>query len=274
MEERINQALAQIEKDLQNIKSAKEQVDSVVASSSQLQEKVGAFVSDVSNLSKQVEQLMHSIADKGKDNLANFRESMEALNRSCAEIVTSFENKTNAAANAVISEVDKLHGEIEKLDVARGKLVSATEAINKLNIGVEKLATELNDSQKAQDKELYTIKDQLTAISTRLSNMDTKAGAIQESIQAQNNTLGQLSQSLNAANTALGGINPLIQAAQSSLSNQIQNDTNQVAQKMAASMGETKLSLEKRISKLQIFVIIQLIMSVVGIVLMYVMNAK
>ena len=79
MEERINQALAQIEKDLQDIKSAKEQVDSVVASSSQLKEKVGAFVSDVSNLSKQVEQLMHSIADKGKDNLANFKESMEGI---------------------------------------------------------------------------------------------------------------------------------------------------------------------------------------------------
>lgn len=36
MDERINQALAQIESDLRSIKSAREQVDSVVTASSQL----------------------------------------------------------------------------------------------------------------------------------------------------------------------------------------------------------------------------------------------
>ena len=59
MEERINQALIQIENDLRSVKSARKQVDIVVESSSQLKEKVGTFVSDVSNLSKQVEELMH-----------------------------------------------------------------------------------------------------------------------------------------------------------------------------------------------------------------------
>ena len=272
MEERINQALAQIEKDLQNIKSAKEQVDSVVASSSQLKEKVGAFVSDVANLSKQVEQLMHSIADKSKDNLSNFKESMEALNRSCAEIITSFENKTNAAANAVTSEIDKLHGEIEKLDAARNILVSATDAIKKLNDNVEKLTSEIKVTQSAQDDELRAIKGQMTELSSRLSDLDTKSGNIIESLQTHYDSLVQLSQSLNAANTALSGISPLIQTAQSSLSNQIQNDTNQVAQKLVASLGETKLSLEKRVSRLQIIVIVQLILSVAGIVLMFVVK--
>ena len=274
MEERINQALIQIENDLRSVKSAREQVDIVVESSSQLKEKVGTFVSDVSNLSKQVEELMHSINEKGKDNLTNFKESLDALDKSCAKIISSFEEKATIASDSVKNEVNNLHGEIEKLDAARKDLASATEAINKLNKGVEKLTTELNASQKAQDKDLHTIKDQLTAVSTRLSNMESIGGAIQKSIQAQNNTLDQLSKSLNAANTALSGICPLIQTAQNSLSNQIQNDTNHVAQKLSDTINETKQVLEKKVSKLQTLVLIQLILSAIGIILLFVMNAK
>ena len=147
MDERINQALAQIESDLRSIKSAREQVDSVVTASSQLKATVGTFVADVTKLSKQVEQLMNSIADKEKSNLADFKASLEALNTSCNEIVSSFNEKTSNATDKVKTEVEKLHREIEKLDEARNSLVSATQSVNTLKDSVKQLTNDLKNSR-------------------------------------------------------------------------------------------------------------------------------
>ena len=224
MEERINQTLIQIENDLRSVQSARKQVDSVVESSSQLKEKVGTFVSDVSNLSKQVEKLMHSINEKGKDNLTKFKESLDALDKSCAEIISSFEEKAAVASDSVKNEVNNLHGEIEKLDAARNDLVSATNDVKNLNDNVEKLTSELKDTQSAQDDELVAIKEQLRTFSSNMSGIEAKVINIQENLLSQANTLNQLSQSLDAANTTLCGISPLIQTAKDSISNQIESE--------------------------------------------------
>lgn len=248
MEDRINQALSQIERDLQNIKSAREQVDSVVSSSEQLKERVGSFVSDVNTLSKQVEGLIQSLAEQGKSNIVDFEKSLEDLKKACATVVSSFEKETTVAASTIKMEINNLHDEVERLEEARSNLVVATNAIKNLNDDVEKLTTELKESQSAQDNDLQAIKEQLTGFLTQLLDTSKKADAIQHSIQDQNNTLNQLLQSLNAANTALSGISPLIQTVQSSLSNQIQNETNQISQSLNTSIIESKQTLDHNIN--------------------------
>ena len=50
MEDRINQALMQLEKDLQSINSAREQVESTVKASTDLHKVVGDYVSSVKKL--------------------------------------------------------------------------------------------------------------------------------------------------------------------------------------------------------------------------------
>ena len=50
MEERINQALVQLESDLQSLQSAKEQVEKTVGASAELQKTVGEYVASVKNL--------------------------------------------------------------------------------------------------------------------------------------------------------------------------------------------------------------------------------
>lgn len=248
MEDRINQALSQIERDLQNIKSAREQVESVVSSSVQLKERVGSFVSDVNALSKQVEGLIQSLAEQGKSNIVDFEKSLENLKKACATVVSSFEKETTVAASTIKMEINNLHDEVERLEEARNNLVVVTNAIKNLNDDVEKLTTELKESQSAQDNDLQAIKEQLTEFILQLVETNKKADVIQHSVQDQNNTLNQLLQSLSAANTALSGISPLIQTVQSSLSNQIQNETNQISQSLNTSIIDAKQTLDHNIN--------------------------
>ncbi len=232
MEERINQALVQIENDLREIQSAKKQVDSVMSASSQLQNKVGTFVTDVANLSQQVKDLMRVAADERNSNQADFKSSLEELEKSCNDIVLSFERKSSVAANAVKLGIDNLHEEIEKLDSIQNNLVSATTVVRTLNDNIENLMAELKNSQSAQDEELKNIAE-------TQSGIDDKSVTIQKAIQEQDFTLKQLSQSLNAANAALSEVNPFI---------------------------------EKKISKLQVIVIIQLILTVIGFAIMFIVR--
>lgn len=50
MEDRFNQALMQLEKDLQSINTAREQVESTVKASTELQKVVGEYVTSVKKL--------------------------------------------------------------------------------------------------------------------------------------------------------------------------------------------------------------------------------
>ncbi|MBR4838199.1 MAG: hypothetical protein IK004_07165 [Bacteroidales bacterium] len=193
----INAALERLEQNLKNLNSAREQVESVVESHSNLQDKVQSFVNEVANLSKQVESFMHALEEKGANNLADFKLSLESLNKSCTEIISSFENKTTMAVNSVKSEVDNLHGEIEKLSKTQNDLASATDAINKLNTDVEGLTKELIDSQSAQDDLLKIIYEQLTSLTTLSSDIDRKANSIQQYIQNQSDSLDKITLSFD-----------------------------------------------------------------------------
>ena len=99
MEEKIQQALVQIESDLQSIKSAREQVENVVSAASDLQNKVGTFVDEVSGLSHQVEGLMHSIANGGSENLENFKTSLDAMKSSCSD----FMEQMNSSSSRIVT---------------------------------------------------------------------------------------------------------------------------------------------------------------------------
>ena len=89
MEERINEALQQIETDLQRIKSANEQVESVVNSYNELQEKVHTFVKDVSILSQETEKLIGGFSDERKKSVQDWQDTQRTLKQSCESIVSS-----------------------------------------------------------------------------------------------------------------------------------------------------------------------------------------
>ncbi|MCR5361949.1 MAG: hypothetical protein K6E73_08065 [Bacteroidales bacterium] len=292
MEEKIQQALVQIESDLQSIKSAREQVENVVSAASDLQNKVGTFVDEVSGLSQQVEGLMHSIANGGSENLENFKTALETMKSSCSgfmeqmnsgssKFVTEFQQKTTELSNAIKQQVECLQAEVCKLDSAKSELVLSLDVVRTANTNIEDLAKELKTSQKAQDEELKNIRDNSHAITNKADAIFATVNKIDEALSTQEKSITQLVQSLNAANAALSGISSLIPTAQSSLSsqiqtlqtslsNQIQNDVKELLQALNATLENVKQTLEKKVGKLQTIVIIQLFLTIALICLWFI----
>ena len=79
MEERINQALQNIEKDLQNIKSAREQVELVVNSYKELQDKVQPYLKNAENLSQDASKIIEAFSEYRKMSLDDFSKHKKSL---------------------------------------------------------------------------------------------------------------------------------------------------------------------------------------------------
>lgn len=301
MVERINQALAQIESDLRNIQSAREQVDNVVLSSSDLQEKVRTFVLEVSNLSQQVEKMADSIAgersndaERVKKTLNNLHDSCEAFvsrmetasekilsqfDDSCADVLSSlktessniasdFNKKATKSSNAINSNVQALHEEVEKLDNAKKEMVSAIGVIKDLKGVIEDVMLELQKSQSAQDQVLANIENTVVTSLSRTDEILKTQITITDNQTSQNSVLGQLTQSLNASNTALSGISPLIQSSQNAMSKHLDSFETQMKTEMKNIQMEYKNgeeTLKKKFGTLQIMLAISLLFNVIAI---------
>ncbi|MEE3483409.1 MAG: hypothetical protein VZQ98_03670 [Bacteroidales bacterium] len=301
MEERINQALAQIESDLRNIQSAREQVDNVVLSSSHLQEKVRTFVLEVSNLSQQVEKMADFIAGERNNDVERVKETLNNLHNSCKEFVSrmettsekilsqfddscadvlsslktessniasDFNKKATKSSNAINSNVQALYEEVEKLDNAKKEMLSAIGAIKDLKNIIENLMLELQKSQSAQDEVLINIKDAVATSLLKVEKINNTQKIITDNQTSQNSILNQLTQSLNASNTALSGISPLIQSSQNAISKHLDSFETQMKTEMKNIQMEYKNgeeTLKKKFSILQIMLAISLLFNVIVI---------
>ncbi len=251
MDEKINQALIQIEKDLQNINAAREQVDTVVKSSAKMKEKVGTFVKEVDGLAKQVGELLKAVSEKENNNLSDFKSGLDSMKEECSKFVKSMEDKsekitkavetnlnksasdfkkhTSANSDSLKTHVEKMHAEIEDLDKLKREFVDASEVVGSLKESMEKLMSELKKSQSSQDKILIDVKDKTSAMSIQ-----------QSSIYKELN----------------------------SLSKQIENETNNISQALDSTYYEIKEAIMEKVGVLQFLVIFQLVLSVVGIILL------
>lgn len=194
MEERINQALTQIEADLQSIQSAREQVGTVVQSHKELQRKVETFVSAVANLSQHIESLSGSFTDMADKDLAKFNDSLEAMRKSCSgfidlmnrqseQIVSEFANNANNSAASIKKEVSNLHTGIETISGIAKDWTDSISIVKTLKSDIENLLAELNATQSVQDGVLNAI--------------DAKNDGIGKTLAMQNSQLNQLQQTLN-----------------------------------------------------------------------------
>lgn len=194
MEERINQALTQIEADLQSIQSAREQVETVVQSHKELQRKVETFVTEVSKLSQHIESLSGSFTDMADKDLAKFNDSLGAMRKSCSgfidlmnkqseQIVSEFANNANNVTTSIKKEVSNLHTGIETISGIAKDWADSISIVKTLNSDIENLMAELNATQSVQDGVL--------------NDINSKNDGIGKTLATQNNQLNQLQQTLN-----------------------------------------------------------------------------
>ena len=178
MEERIHQSLLQLENDLKDLNSAREQVESIVEAHKSLKESVEKYVSILANLQTDSNELLKEITTEYKDNLEKTKLSIKDFGTKCGEIIVSFDKKTTVisatlqtsidnAVNAFDDKIQKLNSSIESLKELYKSFDNSIKTIEETKGTLDKILEELISSQKTQDEILNTIKNELHQLTSQ-----------------------------------------------------------------------------------------------------------
>ena len=282
----INTALEQLEKSLNDVKSAQEQVVSVTNSYSQLQVEIKKYADELSVISSSLSSVITSVKgshQQGLESLAsaweNLRTQSETImadvNKLLSTSADNFKKETEQASSTLSSQVTKLESSVEKLSNLHTKVEDAATSISKLKEEITKLQTDLTSSQKAQDEAIANINKTANSISSQLSTTDTTVNGISNVLATHGNSLADVKQSLNSLSTSLTQLDTTVQNLQNTLVQRINNAQSQIGQQvvsLAQDVSTRHDELKNKVSTLQTLLIVQLVISVAAIIIMFVLK--
>lgn len=172
MEERINQALVQLESDLQSLQSAKEQVEKTVGASAELQKTVGEYVVSVKNLCITLKTWENNLKTRESSLGHDVASSIADIERSCSSLITAFNSNVDQATTTFqtgtktvldrfIDENNKLTEQVESLNDLQEQIKKASEDIQLLKDSLSQISTDLKESQNEQDESLNDIQQKV-----------------------------------------------------------------------------------------------------------------
>lgn len=211
MEEKINQALLQIEKDLQDVKSAREQVDIVVESCSKLQDKVGDFVSNVAMLLQNADILIKNVAIKESGNVDEFNSALTNLKNTCSDFMYKFRSDSNAIVSDFETQVGSIRD--KNIETENEALSNFKSALDDLKNASSYIATVFGSNS---DKVINDLKSQTAQIS---NSFNEEIAKITDSVKEEKNNLHTEIESLAEIETKMNASAEIIKNLNVSIGN-------------------------------------------------------
>lgn len=216
----INATLEKLEKNLENLTSAKIQVENTVNASKGLQEVVNGYIASVKALYKEVQSWEKELQNMQSTKSTDIENTFTRLKTACKEITfqfddvvknltLAFESKTNTTIDRFITTIESLDKQIKALKSFQKDLEDFTteEQANKETL--RQISANLNDSQNEQNKILLNITQEITLLKTSITALSkdfhttliqTKDNILQstESIkQTTNNSCHKIKKEIN-----------------------------------------------------------------------------
>ena len=137
----INVALERLEKNLQDISSAKQQVEDTVNASSQLQNVVNNYVASINDVLQETLRLKEEIGKMGNQKVTEIKEAVTAIEANCNTIIAEFKKDTSDILADFISQNNKLAKSSEVLNTFKKRLEQSidmsSDLITKLEHTIE-----------------------------------------------------------------------------------------------------------------------------------------
>ena len=208
MEERINQALSQLESDLQKISSAREQVEKTVKTSNELQDIVAGYVSSLDSLLTNVKDWIKEISSFQGSNITGIEKSIGNIQKSCDKVVEEFTNSTDKVSDNLKQKTEDelskfecanthLASQVDKLSKLDEHLKSATSAIDSVKNKLGEVLKELKDSQNTQDESLEALGKGQEKLCTKSDEIKTSCEGISKSLDSVSSTIDGVSTVVN-----------------------------------------------------------------------------
>lgn len=141
MNDKINEALVQLENDLQEIDSARKQVEKAILACIELQKTVIRYVTEVNEMCIKVKQTANDFKTNTENAINDFKEQNRLLNE-----------------------------RVEELNQLREEIKIATKDIGDIKDKIVQISKDLKESQGAQDEVLNEIKQKVSEVNEAITN--------------------------------------------------------------------------------------------------------
>ena len=192
----INLTLERLEKNLQDINSAKKQVEDTINASSQLQNVVNGYVTSVNT----VFLLKEEIGKMKNQKVTEVKEAVAAIEASCTAIISTFKEDTSSILADLSSENDRLTKSNEFLRVFQTKLEQSIEITSVLKTKQDKVSADVLSIHNSQQEATENISKQYDQLSQR---MDTSITVLTDSMDKDFGKLSKQTEELNRAVTKI-----------------------------------------------------------------------
>ena len=211
-------SLAKMETCLNEVESARKQVESTVNASSELQKEVRKYVSAVKALCVNLQSWETDLRAQEGTLSHEFEEALSRVRSTCADVVrsfgtevektsTNFNTKTESVIKRFTEQIGKLDTHVQDINALKDVIKKATSDIQTVKGSLSHISKDLKESQEGQDAVLEDIKQKISglnataqnavsSISKEISNLTTLCQNIQSSVSSAKNdlntTLGRL----------------------------------------------------------------------------------
>lgn len=265
----INAALQRLEQNLNDLDSARKQVENAVKASSNLQSVVAEYVSSIETLCVRLKKWDADLNNR-ENLLPHEVESMiSQLTTSCSQIVSTFNNAVEGAASdfkfksdSLISKFDeqnnKLAERVQEMNTFRDFIKKTTEEIQSVKEILIQISKDLKESQDSQDAVLIDIKQKVETFPTVVSS-------IVEGINPQIASIQDKADSIYSLLTQVNSLGIDIKSALEQNLSTVQSSTESLLNSIESSKKETTKSINVNRWITIIFFIILIIFSCVGL---------
>ena len=238
----INAALERLEKNLQDLDSARNQVEKTVKASTDLQSVVGEYVSSVKNLCVGLQAWETNLRTKGESLSYEYEKAISRLNSTCTEIIksfstvveqtsTDFKNNTGSIVEKFTEQNSILTERVQDLSSLKEDIKNATTEIQAIKESLSQISKDLKESQESQDVVLEDIKQDVIgfkeAVTNAASNISQEIShAKQDLLDTQNLTNSKIDSVAAKADTLatnIANLTTLCQNIDNSISSSIKD---------------------------------------------------
>ena len=248
MEEKVNQALVQLENELQGIVSAREQVEKTVKSSTDLQKVVGEYVSSVKTLCLGLKSWETDLRARGTSLSTEFESAISHLNSTCSEIINTFDTnvgklasdfktKTDGALTKFVEQNKKLSEKVQEIKTLRDEIKKAIDEIKPIKESLAQLSKDLKNSQKEQDVVLGDIKQKVTEIPVTIKGytdaitekLETIHQGLKTILDGTNTKIDLLNEKADNLKNSIAQLQSILQSSSELITNAISSSKEETA---------------------------------------------
>ena len=153
----INTALERLTRNLQDLESARTQVENTVDASNELREAVIGYVKSINELYAEIRDWEAYLKVVQNNLSSEITETFVTLKDSCETISVGFKKSTDKTLRELTKQSEELQNRVKELDVLRKDLKGAMTEIGGMKSTLSNLTTVLTKSLQGQDKALADI---------------------------------------------------------------------------------------------------------------------